>query len=72
MEMIRSIKGFPILAGNRNQKPSDLDSLASLISNFSTLPFMYPQIEEVDLNPVLVNEKGVVVADIRVILKELP
>lgn len=70
LEMIRNLKGFPILSGSRGQKPSDLNSLAELISNFSKIPLVYPQINEIDLNPVFVSEKGAVVADVRVILKE--
>ncbi len=72
MKMICGLKGYPILAGSRGQKPSDLNALAHVISSFSKLPFEYPQINEVDLNPVFVNENGVLVADVRVILKEQP
>lgn len=69
-EMIRQLKGFPILAGSRGQKPCDLPALAQLIMTFSRLPIEYPEISEIDLNPVFVFEKGVLVGDIRVILKE--
>ena len=41
-----------------------------MLVNFSRLPFRYPEIAEVDLNPVFVLPKGLVVGDVRVIRKE--
>ena len=67
--MIREIRSFPILEGVRGQAPRDLDALAETLVNFSRLPFRYPEIAEVDLNPVFVLSKGLVVGDVRVIGK---
>jgi acyl-CoA synthetase (NDP forming) len=66
-EMIRSIRTYPILKGIRGQEPADLDALAEAIVNFSQLPFLYPDIEEADLNPVFVFLKGVLVGDVRLV-----
>jgi acyl-CoA synthetase (NDP forming) len=68
--MIREIKSFPLFEGVRGQKPCDLDALADLLVNFSLLPFRYPEIGEIDLNPVFLFSKGLVVGDARVIPKE--
>lgn len=65
--MIRELKAYPILCGARGQAPGDLDALAEAIVNFSRLPFLYPEIEEMDLNPVFLFQKGLLVADVRVI-----
>jgi len=65
--MIREIKSFPLLQGVRGQEPRDLDALADVLVNFSRLPFRYPDIGEVDLNPVFLLPKGLVVGDVRVI-----
>ena len=65
--MIREIRSFPILQGVRGQPPRDLDALAETLVNFSRLPFRYPEIAEVDLNPVFLLPKGLVVGDVRVI-----
>ncbi|MBN1873083.1 MAG: acetate--CoA ligase family protein, partial [Anaerolineae bacterium] len=65
--MIREIQSFPLLAGIRGQPPRDLDALAEVLVTFSQLPFRYPQIGELDLNPVFVLNKGVLVGDVRVI-----
>jgi len=66
-EMIRSIRTYPILKGIRGQEPADLDALAEAIVNFSKLPFLYPEIEEADLNPVFVFPKGIFVGDVRLV-----
>jgi acyl-CoA synthetase (NDP forming) len=66
-EMIRSIRTYPILKGIRGQEPADLDALADAIVNFSRLPFLYPDLEEADLNPVFVFPKGVLVGDVRLV-----
>jgi acyl-CoA synthetase (NDP forming) len=68
--MIRELRAFPILEGRRGQPPCDLDALADTIVKFSLLPFHYPEISEVDLNPVFLYPKGLVVGDVRVIRKE--
>lgn len=68
--MIREIRAFPILEGARGQAPCDLDALAEVLVKFSRLPYRYPEIAAVDLNPVFVRPEGVVVGDVRVIRKE--
>jgi acetyl coenzyme A synthetase (ADP forming)-like protein len=68
--LIREIKSIRLLQGIRGQKPCDLDALADLLVNFSRLPFRYPEIGEIDLNPVFLFSDGLVVGDVRVIRKE--
>jgi acyl-CoA synthetase (NDP forming) len=65
--MIRELKAYPILSGARGQTPSDLDALAEAVVRFSRLPFLYPEIKEIDLNPVFLYQKGLLAADVRVI-----
>jgi len=65
--MIREIKAFPILEGARGQPTRDLNAVAKILVNFSRLPFRYPEIEEIDLNPVFLLTKGLLVGDVRVI-----
>ncbi len=67
--MIREIKSFPLLEGVRGQKPCDLGALADVLVSFSQLPFRYPEIDEIDLNPVFLFSEGLVVGDVRVIRK---
>jgi len=67
MEMIRSIIGFPILAGTRGEKPADVDKLVDILVRLSQLATDFPEIDEMDLNPVFAFEKGkgAVVVDAR-------
>ena len=67
--MVRQIKSFPLLAGVRGQPPRDLQALADALVRLSWLPFRYPEVGEVDLNPVFLFEegRGLVVGDARVI-----
>jgi acetyltransferase len=67
--MIRSIRAFPILAGARGQRPCDLAALAELVARVSELPFRYPEIAELDLNPVFAGPDGAVAGDVRVICR---
>ena len=70
-EMIRSIKGYPILGGARGEKAVDIDKLAEILIRFSQLASDFPEMGEVDLNPVFALEKGkgAVVVDARLKIK---
>jgi len=67
-EMIKKIKGYKILNGYRNTPKADIDKLAKLILNVSKLAQENPQIKEIDLNPVFINEKYIKVADPKIII----
>lgn len=58
-----------ILNGIRGQKAYDSNALKKLIAMCSELMESYPDISEMDLNPVIVYEKGAQVVDARIILK---
>jgi len=66
--MIREIKGFPLLEGYRGQKARDIASLEAAILNLSAFAETYPEIKEIDLNPIFVYEEGYVAVDARIIL----
>lgn len=67
-DMISSIKTKKILEGVRGEKPSDLKTLSELIQRLSALVNDFPEIKELDMNPVLVMEqgKGCKILDIRI------
>jgi acyl-CoA synthetase (NDP forming) len=71
--MITSIKAFPLLDGYRGQPKADIVQLQDVILKCCNLLMENPEIEELDLNPVIVFElgKGVMVVDARIILKEV-
>lgn len=71
-EMIEEVKGYPVLAGIRGSPPADIDATATLIQKVGQLAYEFPEIAELDINPVFVFDagKGVVSADARIVLGE--
>ncbi len=57
-EMVKSVKSYPLLSGVRGEKPVDIDSIEEYIQRISRLVEDFPEIEEVDVNPFVVFEKG--------------
>jgi acetyltransferase len=68
-KMIAETKSYPILDGARGMPPLDKKALQRLLVLCSDIVESYPQIQEMDLNPVIVHQKGVSVVDVRIILK---
>ena len=71
--MLSEIRGAPILAGIRGEKPRDHQALADTISRYSTMIIdLADEMSESDANPVLVYEegRGVNIVDARIILKK--
>jgi acetate---CoA ligase (ADP-forming) subunit beta len=68
-EMIKEVKGYTLLTGYRGSKPCDIKSLESLLLQVSQFVENNPDIKEMDLNPVIVYEHGLLVVDARIILE---
>jgi len=68
LDMIKETKGYRVLQGMRGEKQKDIASLAELLVQVSQLAARYPQIKEVDLNPIRVYESGYSVLDARILL----
>ncbi len=71
-KMIEQTKSFPILNGARGRVPLDQKAIQKLLMLCSEIVEAYPNIEEMDLNPVIVHELGLSIVDARVILKQMP
>jgi len=67
-EMIKEIKGYKILKGYRGKKAINLKQIENILFNLSKLITKNHQIQEVDLNPVIVNEKQAQVVDVKIIV----
>lgn len=67
-KMIDEIKASVILDGYRGRPPADKKAVMKLLLTCSEVVEAYPEIREMDLNPVIVYEKGVAVVDARIIL----
>jgi acetyltransferase len=68
-EMIAEVKGSRLLRGVRGEKPSDIEAVVNCLLRLSQLLQDFPAIAEVDMNPLIVLEKGAVAVDARIILK---
>lgn len=66
--MLQELQSWKLLLGLRGKAQSDIDALAKVIMQISRLVTDCPQIKELDLNPVLVWEDRVVIADAKVIV----
>ncbi len=67
--MIDEIKGLAILQGARGEKSIDFASLSEAIANTSQLAFDFPQIEQLDINPLCLYPGNIYALDARVILE---
>ena len=67
-EMVDGIQASALLDGVRGEKPVDKTALIDLIQRLSKLVTDFPQIVELDLNPVMAFEKGAVAVDARMAL----
>jgi acyl-CoA synthetase (NDP forming) len=66
--MIREVRGYPLLTGMRGQAAADQESLTKTLQAAAWLLDAFPQISELDLNPVIVGPEGAIVADGRAVL----
>lgn len=68
LDMIDEIRAQPLLDGARNRPVLDRDELAGLVVRISDLVDACPDIRELDLNPLVITEGGLVAIDARVIV----
>jgi len=68
-EMIGEIKAYPLLKGYRGLPPADIDAIVKILVNTSRLVMEHQEIKELDLNPIMVYEKGAKTVDARIILE---
>jgi acetyl coenzyme A synthetase (ADP forming)-like protein len=68
LSMLDSIKAAEILKGVRGADPVDREALAALIQNVSQLIGDFPEISEMDLNPVFASKSAATAADVRIVM----
>jgi acyl-CoA synthetase (NDP forming) len=69
-EMIKEIKGYPLLEGYRGQEPVNVGNLEDMIIKVSDFVEKNPEIKELDLNPIFAYKDGAVAVDARVVLED--
>ena len=68
LSMLDGIAAAEILRGVRGAKPVHREALAGMIEKVSALVADFPEIAEMDLNPVFATEQGATAADVRIVL----
>ncbi|MEU8639983.1 acetate--CoA ligase family protein [Amycolatopsis sp. NPDC048633] len=68
LSMIDGIQAAEILRGVRGAEPVDRDALAAVITGLGQLVADFPQLSEVDLNPVLATPSGATAVDVRILV----
>jgi len=68
--MIREIRGYRLLTGIRGEKAKDIGAIKEILAKLNEIAVDNPEIQEIDLNPVIVHEKGASIVDSRVILEQ--
>ena len=63
LEMIRAIKGFPLLAGARGRPPADLDALADALVAMSRFGAAHAEVASAEINPFIALPQGGVAVD---------
>ena len=67
-EMVQEIRTFKLLSGVRGEKPADMDAILQSIVRLSMLASDFPEIHELDINPLVVYDRGAMAIDSRIIL----
>jgi hypothetical protein len=70
--MVRELRSYPLLDGYRGSSKKDTDALEDVILRIGAMVEDFPEIAELDLNPVLVHEKGATIVDARVRIASVP
>jgi acetyltransferase len=68
-EMISELKAAAILKGVRGERPLDVGALVENLLRLSQLMMDFPEIEGIDINPVMALKKGALAVDARILLK---
>lgn len=69
-EMVREIKGYPILEGYREQEPANIPILEEMLLKVSDFAEQNPEVKELDLNPIFAYKDSAIAVDARVVLEE--
>jgi len=72
LSMLDSLAAAEILRGVRGSEAVNREALAALIVSVSQLIVDFPEISELDLNPVFATAQGAIAADVRVVLDFKP
>lgn len=67
--MLGELKAAPLLTGYRGQPPRDLDALAACACAVARIAAEHPEIQEIDLNPIIAHERGCMIVDAKILVQ---
>jgi acyl-CoA synthetase (NDP forming) len=67
-QLIDSVKSAVLLKGWRGSTPLDCEALAEVLCKISVMACKYPEIQSIDINPLLIQESGVIALDAVVLI----
>jgi acetyl coenzyme A synthetase (ADP forming)-like protein len=69
--MVKQLKSFPLLEGWRGSPPRDIEAIINVLLRFSALVEDFPEIDQMEINPLIVYEKGegCMAVDTRIFMK---
>lgn len=70
LQMLKSLQIYPLLTGYRGSKPLNLEKLIEVLIRLSYLAADYPEILELDINPLIVTPTDVIALDARIVVDE--
>ncbi len=65
-QLIKSIRGYPLLTGFRGQPKRDIEALKLVMKALAIFAQKHPELDQVELNPLLLYEKGLFAVDVRI------
>jgi hypothetical protein len=68
-EMMRSLRCFPALVDNEQPYRLDIDAVRDVLLRIGRLAELLPEVAELDLNPVIADERGCLIVDTRILLR---
>jgi acyl-CoA synthetase (NDP forming) len=65
-DLMRRLKGYPLLTGYRGQPPRDTEALLAAMQALARFAEKHPELDQIELNPLLLYEKGLFAVDVRI------
>jgi acetyltransferase len=65
-DLMKQIKGYPLLTGYRGQPPRDTEALLMAMRALARFAEKHPELDQIELNPLLLYEKGLFAVDVRI------
>ncbi len=70
LQMLKQLKIWPLLEGYRNNEPKNVNKLIEVLIRLSYLAADFPEIKELDLNPVIVTGEDVIALDAQIVVDQ--